>query len=109
VATKQILQPGAFTEQDREKVRRSVIIRQILEADKRILKLDHGMRKLIRTIEAKEKDKDSKDHKEKDKDNKENQHMHSSAPAQMRDPPPPTRARARKLIAKVSIEDHQEK
>lgn len=98
MATKQILQPTAISEQEKDKVRRSVIIRQILEADKRILKLDRSMRKLIRNIEAKEKDKD------KEKENL--QHMHSSAPPQMRDPAPPTKTR--RIRPKISLEDHQE-
>jgi hypothetical protein len=44
-----------LTEQDKDKVRRSVIIKQLEEAERRIIKIDVSMRRLIKNIDDKER------------------------------------------------------
>lgn len=45
----------ALSEIEKEKLRKSVIIRQIEEADKRILKINRSMRRLIKNIDVAER------------------------------------------------------
>lgn len=42
----------ALSEAEKEKLRKSVIIRQIEEADRRILKINRSMRRLIKDIDV---------------------------------------------------------
>lgn len=49
-----------MTEQEKDRLRRSVIIRQLEEADRRIIKLSSSVRRMIKKIEGKEKGKENR-------------------------------------------------